>query len=140
MPWLVRGNDVLASLEVAGSFRARLVGLLGRDELDGVLLLRGARAVHTVGMRFPVDVAYCDGELKVLRTVTLARHRIDRPVWRARSAIEAEAGAFERWNLQVGDELEIRGLEGSDGRDGRNGRADGRGGRVDADPDGETGS
>ena len=114
MPWLVRGNDVLASLEVADSFRARLVGLLGRDDFDGALLLRRVRAVHTLGMRFPLDVAYCGtapGEvLTVLRAVTLARHRVDRPVWRARAVIEARAGAFESWGLQVGDELELKGL------------------------------
>ena len=59
-------------------------------------------------MRFPLDVAYCDGEMVVLRIATLRRHRVDRPVWRARCAIEAEAGAFERWGLQVGDQLEVR--------------------------------
>jgi uncharacterized protein len=110
MPWLVRGNDVLASLEVAGSFRARLVGLLGRDDFDGALLMRRVRAVHSLGMRFPLDVAYCDGSLTVLRIVTLARYRLDRPVWRARAVIEARAGAFESWNLQVGDELELKGV------------------------------
>ena len=111
MPWLVRGNDVLASLEVADSFRARLVGLLGRRELDGALLLRPARAVHTLGMRFPVDVAFCDADLVVLRTVTMRRHRLGRPVLRARVVIEAPAGAFERWSLRPGDQLEVRGAE-----------------------------
>src|SRR6476620_8541421 len=98
MPWLLRGNDVLASLEVAGSFRARLVGLLGRDDFDGALLMRRVRAVHSRGMRFPLDVAYCDGSLTVVRIVRLARYRLDRPVWRARAVIEARAGAFESWN------------------------------------------
>ena len=109
MPWLVRGNDVLASLEVAETFRARFVGLLGRSSLDGALLLRPARAVHTIGLRFPIDVAYCDADLIVLRTVTLPRHRLDRPVWKARVVLEAPAGAFERWQLGPGDQLEVRG-------------------------------
>jgi uncharacterized membrane protein (UPF0127 family) len=109
MPWLVRGNDVLASLEVAETFRARLVGLIGRRDLDGALLLRPARSVHTLGVRFPIDVAYCDDDLVVLRTVTLAQHRFDRPVWKARVVVEAPAGAFERWHLAPGDQLEVRG-------------------------------
>ena len=41
--WLVRGNDVLASLEVAESGAARRRGLLGRDGIDGALLLQPAR-------------------------------------------------------------------------------------------------
>jgi hypothetical protein len=36
------------------------------------------------------------------------RRRIGVPVWRANSVIEAEAGAFARWGLHVGDVIEIR--------------------------------
>jgi uncharacterized membrane protein (UPF0127 family) len=59
-------------------------------------------------MRFPLDVAWCDRDLVVLRTARLARHRLSRPVWRAGAVIEAEAGAFARWGLQVGQQLEVR--------------------------------
>ena len=100
---------MLASLELAESRRARTRGLLGRDGVDGALLLRPARSVHTLGMRFAIDVAFCDADLRVIRTVTMARHRLSRPAWRARSVIEAEAGSFARWNLQPGDELEVKG-------------------------------
>lgn len=109
MPWLVRDEEVLASLEVADSFRARARGLLGRDSLDGALLLRPAASVHTLGMRFPIDVAYCDGDLCVLEIVRMGRWRLGRPRLRARAVIEAGAGAFERWSLAPGDVLEVRG-------------------------------
>ena len=65
-----------------------------------------ARSVHSIGMRFPIDVAWLDDDLTVLRTVRLARNRMTRPVLRAHSVLEAEAGAFARWSLQVGDQLE----------------------------------
>jgi uncharacterized protein len=107
--WLLRDGEVLASLEVAGSRRARSRGLLGRDGVDGALLLRPCRSVHTVGMRFPIDVAFCDDELRVLRVVTMRRHRLSRLVWRSRAVIEAEAGAFARWGLRPGDQLEVKG-------------------------------
>jgi uncharacterized membrane protein (UPF0127 family) len=106
--WLLRDGEVLAAVEVAESFRARLVGLLGRDGLDGALLLRPARSVHTVGMRFALDVAYCSRDLTVLRTQRLRPHRLSRPPLRTRCVIEAEAGAFERWRLRPGDRLEIQ--------------------------------
>ncbi|HUQ39525.1 MAG TPA: DUF192 domain-containing protein [Acidimicrobiales bacterium] len=108
MPWLLRDEEVLAALEVADSRSSRRKGLLGRDTIDGALLLRPARSVHTVGMRFPIDVAFCDAEMTVVATACMARHRIGRPRLRARSVIEAEAGAFERWRLAVGDRLEVR--------------------------------
>lgn len=119
MGWLLRDDEVLASLEVADGRSARRRGLLKRDDFAGALLLVPARAVHTVGMHFPIDVAYCatatapdDTEfLLVLETCTMRPHRIGRPRLRARAVIEAEAGAFERWGLQTGDRLEVRGAE-----------------------------
>jgi uncharacterized membrane protein (UPF0127 family) len=107
--WLLREGEVLASLELAESWRARSRGLLGRDGIDGALLLTPARSVHTIGMRFPIDVAFCDAEMRVVRLVTMPRYRVSRPVWRARSVVEAEAGAFARWNLRAGDQLEVKG-------------------------------
>jgi len=108
MPWLVSEDRVLASLEVAETPRARRRGLLRRDALDGALLLRPANSVHTLGMRFAVDVAHLDGGLCVLRTVTMRPWRVGRPVAGARSVVEAEAGSFARWGLSVGDRLEVR--------------------------------
>ena len=103
---------MLAAAEVASSFGARLKGLLGRDGLDGALVLRPAKSVHTVGMRFPIDVAFCDRELRVLAVRTLRPHRMTAPRPKAKVVIEAEAGAFERWRLRAGDQLELEGVDG----------------------------
>jgi uncharacterized membrane protein (UPF0127 family) len=108
MAWLLRDGDVLATLEVADGFQSRLKGLLGRDGVEGALLLRPASSVHTLGMRFPIDVAFCDKSLTVVDTVCMPRHRLGRPRLHAHCVIEAEAGAFERWRLRPGDELEIK--------------------------------
>jgi uncharacterized membrane protein (UPF0127 family) len=109
MPWLVRDGEVLATLEIAESSKARARGLLGRDDFDGALLLRPARSVHTIGMRFAIDVAFVDKEMVVLRTVTMARWRVGMPVWKADGVIETRADTFGHWNLQVGDQLEVKG-------------------------------
>lgn len=108
MPWLLRDDKVLASLDVAGTARRRSRGLLGRDGIDGALLLRPARAVHTVRMRFPIDVAFCDADMVVVRTVRMAPNRLGRPCLKARCVIEAEAGAFEKWGVAPGVQLEVR--------------------------------
>lgn len=108
MGWLLRDGEVLASLELAQGRAARRRGLLGRDGIDGALLLRPARAIHTLGMRFPIDVAWCDDDLVVLRVATVARHRLTAPVLGARAILEAEAGSFARWGLATGDRLEVR--------------------------------
>jgi uncharacterized membrane protein (UPF0127 family) len=106
--WLLREGEVLAALEVAESFKARLTGLLGRDGLDGALLIPKAKSVHTIGMRFPIDVAFCDKDMVVLHTRGLRRFRVTAPRLKAHCVIEAESGAFERWRLKPGDQLEVK--------------------------------
>jgi uncharacterized protein len=108
MAWLLREGEVLASLEVARDRRARMRGLLGREGIEGALLLQPCRSVHSIGMRFPVDVAFCDSELVVVRIVRLGRHRVARPVLRSHAVVEAEAGAFARWDLRLGDQLDVK--------------------------------
>jgi hypothetical protein len=105
MAWLLREGQVLASLEVADTFAARNRGLLGRNGTTGAMLLTHTRGVHTIGMRFAIDVAFLDKELDL---VTLRRYSMAYPRLRARSVLEAQAGAFERWGLKVGDRLEIK--------------------------------
>ena len=99
---------MLASLEVAETPSARARGLLGREGVDGAILLRPARSVHTVGMRFAIDVAHLDDSLRVLQVTRMARNRIGLPVRGACAVLEADAGCFRRWGLSVGDELEVR--------------------------------
>lgn len=106
--WLVFDGTVLASIEVAASGRARMRGLLGRDSMSGALLLRPAKSVHTIGMRFSIDVAFVSSEFVVLDVVSMVPNRLGRPRWRADGIIEAPAGAFSRWGVAVGDRLEIR--------------------------------
>jgi uncharacterized membrane protein (UPF0127 family) len=106
--WLLRDGEVLAALEVAHTRRDRMRGLLGRDGIDGALLLRPARSVHTFRMRFAIDVAFVDRNLVVLDMCTMRRQRLGRPRLRAHGVIEAERGAFDRWALKRGDKLEIK--------------------------------
>ena len=108
MPWLVSGDRVFASLEVAGSARLRARGLLGRDGVDGALWLPRTRAVHTLGMRFAVDVAYCDAGGRVLAIVTMRPWRLGRPRLRACSVVETQAGNMQRWEITVGTTLEVK--------------------------------
>jgi len=108
VPWLVREGDVLAAAEVAAGRPDRRRGLRGRAHLEGALVLRPCRNVHTAGVRFPIDVAFCDRDGIVIRTCCLRPWRLSPLVMRAALAIEAPAGAFERWDLRVGDKVEVK--------------------------------
>lgn len=95
-------------LEIAASYRARTRGLLGRDGIDGALLLTPAGSVHTFRMRFAIDVAYLDRNLKVLAVRTMKPGRLGMPRIRSRHVLEAAAGTMERWRLRPGARVEIR--------------------------------
>ncbi|MEV5175675.1 DUF192 domain-containing protein [Streptomyces flaveolus] len=94
-------------LEIATSYRARTKGLLGRDAVDGALLLSPASGVHTFGMRIPIDVAYLDRRLTVIAVRTMRPGRLGLPRPRARHVLEAEAGAMAGWGLQPGVRVEV---------------------------------
>jgi uncharacterized membrane protein (UPF0127 family) len=106
--WLVLEGRVLATLEVATTRRDRRRGLLGRDGIEGAMMLAPARSVHTFGMNFAIDVAHLDSSGVVLRMTTMNPNRLGAFVARSRSVIETEAGALARWGVLVGDVLEVR--------------------------------
>lgn len=104
----VDGHGPALPLEIADSGRERRRGLLGRDGVAGALLLSPANAVHTVRMRFAVDVAYLDRELRVLAVRTMRPWRLGRPRPRARHVLEAQAGAMRGWGLGRGARVVVR--------------------------------
>ncbi|MFJ3878638.1 DUF192 domain-containing protein [Streptomyces sp. NPDC090077] len=94
-------------LEVAASYRARTRGLLGRDGIEGALLLTPAGSVHTFRMRFPIDVAYLDRRLRVIALTTMPPGRLGLPRLRSRHVLEAAAGAMAGWGLAVGSQVAV---------------------------------
>ena len=98
---LVDGNRV-AGLEIAATVRARGKGLLGREQLEGAFLLKPCRHVHTMRMKFTIDVANLDKTGTVIAVETLAPNRFARFHRRTRAIVEAEGGAFAAWGVKSG--------------------------------------
>ena len=104
---LVDGREV-GPVEIAASGPARRHGLLERDGLAGAILLSPAASVHTIGMRFAIDVAFVDRHLRVRRVLTMRPGRLGLPRLRSRHVLEAEAGRCAEWGLVRGSRLEVR--------------------------------
>ncbi|MGY4743860.1 DUF192 domain-containing protein [Streptomyces sp. ATMOS53] len=101
------GASVTVPLEFATSYRARTKGLLGRDAVDGALLLSPASGIHTFRMRIPIDVAYLTRDLTVLAVRTMRPNRLGRPRLRARHVLEAEAGVMAGWGVKAGARVSV---------------------------------
>ncbi|MFD3583977.1 DUF192 domain-containing protein [Streptomyces sp. NPDC058683] len=106
---VIRGSEepAMVPLEIATSYRARSKGLLGRDALDGAILLSPASSIHTFRMRMAIDVAYLDRHLSVIAIRTMRPGRLGLPRLRSRHVLEAEAGALERWGVTVGTRVTV---------------------------------
>ncbi|MFD3420657.1 DUF192 domain-containing protein [Streptomyces decoyicus] len=101
------GADAGIPVEIAASYRARTRGLLGREGIEGALLLTPANSVHTFRMRFAIDAAYLSRDFTVLAVRTMRPGRLGLPRLRARHVLEAEAGAMARWGLRPGLRLGV---------------------------------
>lgn len=110
---LAEDGRELGPVERAMTRAARRRGLLGRDSVNGVYVLEPCRSVHTVGMRFAIDVVYCAGTWELGYTVrairTMRPWRFGLPRLRTRCVIETEPGFFEAYGISVGDRLSVKG-------------------------------
>ncbi|QOV42694.1 DUF192 domain-containing protein [Streptomyces chromofuscus] len=105
---LIVDGGATVPLEIATSYRARTKGLLGRASVNGALLLSPANSVHTLRMRFPIDVAYLDKDLVVVAVQTMRPWRLGAPRLRARHVLEAEAGVMAGWGVRVSVGMDVR--------------------------------
>lgn len=107
---------VADEVEVALSRTARRRGLLGRDGLApfSALVLAPCASVHTMFMRFAIDVVFVDATGRAVRIVR------DLLPWRAaiassaHVAIELPAGTLASRDVTVGDPLYL--VSARDGR------------------------
>lgn len=104
---LADGDTVVAEeLRVARSVRGRMRGLLGRAQLvrGQGLLLSPCKQVHTFGMRYPIDVVFCDAAWQVTKVIRdMKPGRVSRIEWKARHTIELPRGAAAC--IRAGDHL-----------------------------------
>jgi len=107
-----RGILLGDKVRTAETFLSRLVGLLGTAavaEGEGLWIVP-CRGVHTLGMRYPIDVAFLDARGIVVGILDrLPPNRVGRVVRGARGALELRAGTLSATGTAPGDLLEFKG-------------------------------
>jgi len=107
---LSKDKVLLEKAQIADSFFTRLKGLLGRSGLDAGegLVIRPCNSIHTMGMKFPIDVAFVDKNDVVVHIIqNIPSGKLKPIIKKAKYVIEARAGEFEDRGLEVGDSLRI---------------------------------
>jgi|HubBroStandDraft_1064217.scaffolds.fasta_scaffold01148_11 uncharacterized membrane protein (UPF0127 family) len=106
----VRQSVLGDRIGVADTTLTRFVGLMGRGSLapGHGLLIHPSSGVHTLWMRFTIDVLLLDKEDRVLSAYeNLRPFRVTAINWRSSSALELPSGTIAATNTQLGDQLQL---------------------------------
>ena len=105
-----RNTILVENGRVADTAWTRLRGLLGHKPLqpgEG-LVLRGEKAIHTIGMGFAIDVLFLDREGIVNHFIpAMAPFRASPFVSPATDVLELPAGTIARTRTELGDLIEL---------------------------------
>lgn len=102
------GECVADRVMLANTALTRLCGLMGRSGLEPgeALWLRPSSGVHTIGMRFAIDVIFLDRDLRIVKLIENMRpFRIAMPHLKATSVLEMKAHSIAQIGLRIGDML-----------------------------------
>lgn len=106
----VRQTFLHLGVERADTSFRRLRGLLGRWSLrnyEGLWVIP-SRAIHTIGLLFPIDVVYLDESCKVVHLIEHLRpFRITPLRMQCESILELPPRSIYSSNTQIGDQLLI---------------------------------
>jgi uncharacterized protein len=110
-------NTWLATKVVkADKFLTRLVGLLKRKKLgpEEAIWLVPSKGIHTVGMKFSIDVVFLDKDKKVVALIpAMAPYRMSGIHLLANSVLELPTGAIRKSRTEIGDQLDVSLVESS---------------------------
>lgn len=105
-----RGESLADKVRLADTFVARLAGLLIGPRLqpgEGLWLVP-TNGVHTMGMRYPIDVLFLDKKNTVVACChSLVPWRTAMPVPGTFSCLELPAGTIARTGTESGDRLKL---------------------------------
>ena len=97
------------SVGIADTSATRRTGLLKHSRLEPGqgLWIAPSEAVHTFGMKFPIDVLFLDKKRKVLKIKNEMQRSRMAICLRAHSVLELPSGTAAAMQTTVGDQLEF---------------------------------
>ncbi|MBP8865557.1 MAG: DUF192 domain-containing protein [Acetobacterium sp.] len=110
---IILRNDIelFGAVKVADRFMSRLVGLLKTSGLsdDQGLLLKKCNQVHTLGMKFPIDVIFLSKDGDILHIEPeMAAGKVSPHIQNAFWVLEVKSESCRRLQLEINQHLIIR--------------------------------
>jgi len=106
------GKTVARKVSTATTFLDRFMGLLARRQLDDEegLLIKPGGSIHTMGMRFPIDLVFLDAQMRISKIARGVRPwRITLSPGQTSCVLELTCGRATTAGLHVGMRLVARG-------------------------------
>ena len=107
---LTKKTWLATKVRIADKFLTRLVGLLKRTHLgpEEALWLMPSKGIHTIGMKFPIDVVFLSKDFYVLGLMPgMLPNRISGVHLRGFSVVELPNGTIRKSHTEIGDQFEI---------------------------------
>ena len=107
---LTKQTWLATKVRKADNFFTRLIGLLKRKHLgpEEALWLMPSKGIHTIGMKFPIDVVFLNRGHHVVGLMSgLLPYRISAVHLSGYSVLELPNGTIKKSCTEIGDQFEI---------------------------------
>jgi uncharacterized membrane protein (UPF0127 family) len=104
----------MGKVDIADSFMSRFRGLMLRKDIERGLILklpssrsRRGSAIHMFFMMFSLDIVFADENKKVVDLVSIKPWKTYTPKSPAKYVIELKIDSINKFDLEIGDELDF---------------------------------
>lgn len=97
-------------IKMADTYFSRLIGLIGKKQMDKNegLLLKKCKSIHTIGMRYNLDLVFMDKTGKVLKCVEGIKPFRAASAKGAYYALELNQGVIQIQGIKVNEQLKLQ--------------------------------
>lgn len=100
---------IVKNIEIADSYKKRLIGLLkAKSSDDCFIYIPDCNLIHTFFMKFIIDAVMIDRDKKVIYIKENLKPFKVAGCLKAKDTVELEKGSIKKYNIKIGDILELK--------------------------------
>lgn len=108
MKLLIDSQEII-EVKIASSTFSRMMGLMGKSNIDYALFFNHCNNIHTFFMKEPIDVIYIDKESKIIYMDNpINPWKMGKIIKKSKSLIELPEGTIKKYNIYVGQKINFK--------------------------------